>query len=171
MFGLTEHAVDHDVLGEGLYTGQVLRETKIPHGSNGVMHYYDDFDAEIHRYEGDWQYGNWHGTGVLHFKNGDSYLGSFENATRHGTGMYVWTDGRMYEGGFCQNMRHGKGTFTWPYGATYSGDFHQGRRQGKGKYNFADGNIYEGSWKQGEYDGYGYVLLCYYTMLWNKELV
>lgn len=177
-----QHVINHlDVFGEGRYTGPVLVETQVPHGSNGCMEYFRPSDSnntedantthqsgsngessssssdqvEVIKYEGDWKFGMWHGQGMLLFANGDVYIGQFEEDARHGTGTYLWKDGRSYQGEFISNARQGKGTFTWPDGATYVGQFVKGQRNGSGKYIFPDGNTYDGNWKDGQYHGYG----------------
>jgi hypothetical protein len=124
------------------------------------MSYNNTSNSDVVSYDGEWQFGKWHGYGGLVLHNGDSYIGSFDgtcngNSSRHGSGMYLWADGRTYEGDFYQNQRQGTGHFVWPDGATYHGDFWQSQRQGHGRYVFPDGNTYEGSWNHGDYEGYG----------------
>ena len=148
--------------GEGTYTGQVHTDTLVPHGS-GRMEYCSilpgggqSSGGDLKSYEGTWDWGCWHGpSGILQFRNGDSYIGSFHHNERHGQGLYMWADGRCYEGEFHHNQRHGQGTFTFSDGAVYQGDFLKGRRHGYGHYSFPNGNSYEGEWKEGHYDGYG----------------
>jgi hypothetical protein len=151
----TLSVTDQDVLGEGLYTGEALTETLIPHGK-GQLHYYDTNDSEEESYQGDFKYGNWDGQGVLVFRNGDLYIGEFVDDVRTGMGYYQWKDGRTYQGAFDTNRRHGRGgVYQWPDGARYVGNFVDGRREGEGTYRFANGNVYAGNWKDGHYEGYG----------------
>lgn len=146
---------------EGYYTGTLLSTTLLPHGTGRMEynHANGDGNADVAIYDGEWQYGHWHGYGSLQFQNGDMYIGTFEQDMRHGPqGLYQWKDGRIYEGPFVRDKRHGShGTFTWPDGSRYQGEFVAGKRHGQGTYVFADGNRYTGQWKEGKYDGYGYV--------------
>jgi len=150
-----------ELQGEGTFTGKVHADTLVPHGV-GRMEYCplpqqnQRLEEDIKSYEGTWHWGTWHGpSGILEFRNGDTYIGAFYQNARHGQGLYMWADGRCYEGGFQNNQRHGQGTFTFADGAVYQGEFVGGRRHGYGRYSFPNGNSYEGQWKEGHYDGYG----------------
>lgn len=41
------------------------------------------------RFEGGFLDGKMHGEGVLHFENGNAYVGAFENDQRHGMGYLL----------------------------------------------------------------------------------
>jgi hypothetical protein len=52
------------------------------------------------QYEGEWQHGQWHGSGKLKLENGKLYQGEFQCGQCHGKGTYAWPDGSTYEGMF-----------------------------------------------------------------------
>jgi len=58
---------------KGIYSGQVLLSTGLPHGG-GKMIYEDDGRT----YEGDWRHGRWHGWGRATFSNGDAFEGFYK---------------------------------------------------------------------------------------------
>jgi hypothetical protein len=95
----------------GVYSGQVLLSTGLPHGS-GKMIYEDDGRT----YDGDWRHGRWHGWGRATFSNGDAFEGFYKYDQRHGHGKYSWKDGRIYEGDFKEDKRHGKVSVTSFFG-------------------------------------------------------
>jgi hypothetical protein len=134
----------------GLYSGDVLQSTGMPHGVGRMV--YDDDGCT---YEGDWHHGRWHGFGTFNRVSGDSYEGEYQLDQRHGHGTYWWSDGRVYNGEFSEGKRHGLGILKWPDGSTYKGWFTNGTRDGHGRYTFSDGGYYDGHWKNGQYDGFG----------------
>ena len=67
----TEEVKDYSIYNEGVYTGTVLKVTKIPHG-HGRM-FYNESD-EVRFYDGEFKHGNWHGYGCLMYRNGDRYV-------------------------------------------------------------------------------------------------
>ena len=67
---------------EGIYTGDILASTLLPHGK-GCMQY-----TQLDRsYDGEWIHGQRHGTGHATFPNGDSYDGSYVYDKREGTDL------------------------------------------------------------------------------------
>ena len=68
---------------EGIYTGEILPSTLLPHGK-GCMQY-----TQLDRsYDGQWIHGQRHGTGKATFPNGDSYDGDYVFDKREG--MCTW---------------------------------------------------------------------------------
>lgn len=65
------------------------------------------------RYEGDWQYGKYHGKGKYTYKNGNYYQGSWLGGKRNGNGVEMKFDHSLgspkviynYEGGFINDAK------------------------------------------------------------------
>jgi hypothetical protein len=162
-----------DAVGNtGRYSGSILVETGLPHGSVGEMQYTSTsttttttttIPPPVSWYKGNWRHGKWHGIGVCHMPNGDSYDGQHVAGERHGHGKYVWhATCRSYEGEFHHNQRHGHGIYRWNIDrtdaeqSTYTGSFLQGQRQGHGTYQTPILE-YTGEWWAGKYHGYGVI--------------
>jgi MORN repeat len=78
----TTHMVDHYILGDttATYTGTVLMETGIPHGSGCMLYLPSHMDhSDVAMYDGQWNQGLWHGYGCLTFYNGDWYVPIYVN--------------------------------------------------------------------------------------------
>lgn len=87
------------------------------HGK-GIYYYADDFRDEnraraldkMHRYEGDFFDGKFHGKGIKHMQNGDIFDGEFADGKFHGKGSYFSKETNdTYHGGFFRGRFHGRG--------------------------------------------------------------
>ena len=78
---------------EGIYTGDNLTSTLLPHGKSCMQ--YTQLDRS---YDGEWIDGQRHGTAYATFPNGDSYDGSYAYGKREEHGHCRWRDGREYCG-------------------------------------------------------------------------
>ena len=99
-------------------------------------------------YEGEWQQGNYHGSGTLREFEGDyagyRYEGDFVEGSCHGQGRYYRPDGTLeYEGEWQQGEYHGQGRSYFDDGTTieYEGDFAGSMRHGHGTLHDRDGSI------------------------------
>lgn len=116
-------------------------------------------------YQGRFKNGNWHGKGLLRYKNGDFYSGSFEDGYRSGKGHYKSiTDGWEYNGEWYDDEMEGKGTYRNNNGDRYKGSFSDNYYEGYGVMHYhADSTSYPsstparyyGEWSEDDYIGYG----------------
>jgi hypothetical protein len=60
-------------------------------------------------YEGRWENGEYHGSGVFKYPNGDKYVGMFAQGNYNGIGTFTWVDGYEFSGNYKNDDRHGKG--------------------------------------------------------------
>ena len=128
---------------EGIYTGDILTSTLLPHGK-GCMQY----TLLDRSYDGEWIHRQRQGTGYATSPNGDSYDGSYAYDKRKG-------HGREYRGEYVNDKRHGKGKMWWPDGTVYQGDFFEGFRDGNGLHDFTNGDRYEERVVKNKFDGEG----------------
>ncbi len=49
--------------------------------------------ADDYNYEGDWQNGQRHGTGICKWLDGSTYEGEWRDDTKHGEGIFINPDG------------------------------------------------------------------------------
>jgi hypothetical protein len=102
-----------------------------------------------------------HGSGIMHFMNGDIYEGEFVYGEMRGNNVtYKSSCGAVYEGAFFRNMKHGNGEEVFQDGSRYLGRYDNDRPHGFGiKYN-PDGSMFHaGAWQKGnpvkvQLDGY-----------------
>lgn len=116
-------------------------------------------------YQGRFKNDNWHGKGLLRYKNGDFYSGSFEGGYRSGKGHYKSvTDGWEYNGEWSYDQMEGKGTYRNNKGGRYKGSFSNNYYEGYGVMHYhADSTSdpssiptrYYGEWSEDDYMGYG----------------
>jgi len=131
-------------------------------------------------YEGDKKDGDatlQHGKGKAIYKNGDVYEGDYEEGKRHGSGVYKWakhvTDeesgelkldvdeegntvfSSTYTGQYVANLKEGEGVFEYPDGGKYQGNWRHDKRHGDGVYWYPNGDIYSGEWRFGTKHGRG----------------
>lgn len=101
------------------YEGQWIHGENGPlrHGS-GVLFMDNCF------YDGQFQYDDFHGQGVLTWDDGRKYSGQFQKGYFSGQATMVWDDGRVYSGQYCNHNKHGNGVFTWPDGRRYEVTIH-----------------------------------------------
>lgn len=86
---------------------------------------------------------------------GGSYKGNFDDGEFSGSGTVRAGDGTVYEGNWKNGMPHGKGKQVFPAGGTYIGDWAQGQREGWGTMEYVDKRVYEGEWSGGRRHGHG----------------
>merc|ERR1712070_289602 len=131
-------------------------------------------------YEGDKKDGDatlQHGKGKAVYPNGDEYEGEYQEGKRHGTGVYKWIKlekdeetGEMkevldeegkkvfqstYTGQYSANLKDGEGVFEYPDGGKYQGNWRHDKRHGDGVYWYPNGDIYSGEWRFGTKHGRG----------------
>lgn len=116
---------------------------------------------------------------VIHYENGDVYVGELNNGKRHGTGILEERSGDKYEGCWLNDQKSGTGTYTskaqdkiydgdwredmrWGNGREitqtyqYSGSFYKNHFSGPGILVYKDGTVYDGDWKDGKRSGDGH---------------
>lgn len=168
---------------EGLYTGCICNETKLPHGYGRMEYYQGAHGAMDLTYDGHWLQGDWNGFGKLVQKcasGGEQvYEGSFMDNRRHGLGVLSFPpslvtydfafqfgklgkgrithpDGTLFWGYVNDDLQpHGRGKLTFSDGAIYDGEFQNGRIEGHGRMTLADGQWYLGEWMDGKKHGLG----------------
>nr|CCC48679.1 conserved hypothetical protein, fragment [Trypanosoma vivax Y486] len=87
-----------------IYHGEVDARCR-PHG-RGQSYLSDNNDDS--RYNGEWRFGQWHGTGILHRSDGTMYSGEFAFGRIEGEGKLVDGVG-VYYGTFLGGKRNGRG--------------------------------------------------------------
>lgn len=124
-------------------------------------------------YVGDKKNNQPNGLGIMHWNNGDEYIGYFVNGVLNGKGKYTWSngeeydgdwvnglrsgigkhkiDGYLYEGQFSNNVATGKGILIMPNGDKYAGDFVNFKFNGYGTYTYSNGQVKQGYWVDGSY--------------------
>ena len=96
---VTENSEMRDAYNaRGIYTGQVSRKHQLPHGRGRMVYHHQG-----RSYEGEWNTGHWHGSGVTRNALGDCYEGQFVNDLKEGEGRLEYADGRVFEGLFKQD--------------------------------------------------------------------
>ena len=82
------------------------------------------------------------------------YDGSWEGGLPHGTGVAIYVDGSDYAGGFVRGLRAGEGLARHADGSEYSGGWRSGVPHGAGVAVDAEGDIVvRGWWESGELAG------------------
>ncbi|KAM0456154.1 hypothetical protein ACHAPV_007401 [Trichoderma viride] len=106
-----------------------------PHGK-GIMRY---SDGSV--YEGQWEHGNYSGTGKYTSKN-EEYVGSWVYGIKSGHGKLITQDGQIvYDGWFVNGQRSDAGTLKYPQiGVSYTGQWSKDVPNGKGTWQWADGS-------------------------------
>ena len=134
------------------------------------------------KYEGDWDNGDFNGSGKLTLLSGDVHEGQFVKNIVKGFGSYTsengkyvgqWKDGKAdgfgifnfvpnntlayesYEGGWKANAMHGKGILIWIFGDRYEGQFNDNIAEGQGTYYWANGKKYIGQFRDNCNIGHG----------------
>lgn len=99
-------------------------------------------------YRGETLSGQPHGTGKKIFSDGTRYEGNWEYGQYSGQGVLTWADKiSRYEGQFAAGQRSGQGKMTYPNGATYNGAWKNDKRHGHGIFILADGTRYDCEWQ------------------------
>lgn len=138
---------------DGNFLGYVEDSEDLEDKPHGFCIMYDE-KGNV-EYEGNWEFGLYHGYGKLFYENGDSYEGDFVKGKFMGNCKYSWADGNVYEGDVVNNQFTGKGKFLYNDGTVYEGDVVNGQITGKGKLWDADGVYYEGEFIDGKTVGDG----------------
>lgn len=118
---------------------------------------------DIFEYEGDWEDGLQHGSGVKKWFDETRaptkvYEGSFADGLMHGKGKLQEFGKYVYEGDFVFDVKEGNGLMTFLNGGAllnFEGRFERNRRV-RGKLQYANYGLYEGEFNEGEArEGYG----------------
>ena len=146
-------------IGRRLYYGKYKSKSKdskyVGYFKNGKAHGLGKIkDRKGNTYEGNWQKGRMHGTGIYKFHSPAAiYTGNFKNGLRHGDGKLEYTESRQkYVGGWSKGQHSGQGMKVYDDGSKYHGSFKKGKRHGLGTYTLAQGErefVVLGVWKQG----------------------
>ncbi|KAH0938672.1 hypothetical protein HID58_006133 [Brassica napus] len=135
------------------------------HGS-GVYYYYVNG-----RYEGDWVNGRYDGYGIESWSKGSKYKGQYKQGTRHGYGVYWFYTGDSYSGEWFNGQSHGFGVQTCADGSSYVGEFKFGVKHGLGSYHFRNGDKYAGEYYGDKIHGFGVYHFAnghYYEGAWHE---
>lgn len=134
-----------------VYTGQMLMGGTIRHGRGK----YVDAQGSSY-YEGQWQYGQRHGFGMLVVPGVYQYEGEWKHGKKCGTGFAKYADGEgTYQGAYLNDKKHGKGFFKLANGDQYEGEYKFGLPHGVGVYKYRNNNRYEGEFVAGVKEGQG----------------
>ncbi|KAJ0231689.1 histone H3 K4-specific methyltransferase SET7/9 family protein [Hirschfeldia incana] len=135
------------------------------HGS-GVYYYYVNG-----RYEGDWVNGRYDGYGIESWSKGSKYKGQYKQGARHGYGVYWFYTGDSYSGEWFNGQSHGFGVQTCADGSSYVGEFKFGVKHGLGSYHFRNGDKYAGEYYGDKIHGFGVYHFAnghYYEGAWHE---
>lgn len=135
------------------------------HGS-GVYYYYVNG-----RYEGDWVNGRYDGYGIESWSKGSKYKGQYRQGARHGYGVYWFYTGDSYSGEWFNGQSHGFGVQTCADGSSYVGEFKFGVKHGLGSYHFRNGDKYAGEYYGDKIHGFGVYHFAnghYYEGAWHE---
>ncbi|KAF8046957.1 hypothetical protein N665_3299s0002 [Sinapis alba] len=135
------------------------------HGS-GVYYYYVNG-----RYEGDWVNGRYDGYGIESWSKGSKYKGEYKQGLRHGYGVYLFYTGDSYSGEWFNGQSHGFGVQTCADGSSYVGEFKFGVKHGLGSYHFRNGDKYAGEYYGDKIHGFGVYHFAnghYYEGAWHE---
>ena len=129
---------------DGHYTGEVA--DGVPHGY-GTYTYPNKgvgYDFGIATYEGEFEYGEYHGQGT--FKDTVfEYVGEWKEGLKEGQGTETYADDdppcrTKYVGDWKDDFKHGQGTETWEHGEEYVGQWKNGEMW-EGTETDKDGNV------------------------------
>ena len=153
---------------DGPYAGCRYEGDFLGGDGNGFFHgqgkwYRPDNTLE---YEGEWQQGNYHGSGRLAYFDdefvGCRYEGEFVKGAPHGQGKWYRPDCTLeYEGDFVGGEYHGQGKCYRLDGTLeYDGELSKGLYHGRGMFVCAEdsedpGCRYEGEFSEGDFHGQG----------------
>ncbi|CAJ1950502.1 unnamed protein product [Cylindrotheca closterium] len=143
-----EFVSNNDMNGEGHYTGEINKVTRLPHG-RGSLRYTSYEKKNCIAYTGLWENGLRHGHGSLEYTTG-VYVGNFDRDVREGFGFFRWADGAEYQGDFSQDTPNGRGKFQRKDGSTYYGDFKNGHMHGLGTMEYENGDFGVFNWNNGK---------------------
>ncbi|XP_057674463.1 alsin isoform X1 [Corythoichthys intestinalis] len=127
--------------------------------------FYKDGRLKDATYEGRWQAGKPHGSGVITWPDGRIYTGSFKNGLEDGFGEFVAPNKSLnksdhYEGYWRDGKMHGLGTYRYANTEVYNGSYQEGLRHGHGmlrtgKLNTSSPSVFIGQWVHDKKTGYG----------------
>lgn len=80
-------------------------------------------EAELVCHEGNVDYYNREGYGIMEYQGGMKYEGYWKNNERCGKGKITYADGDVYIGTFCRNRKHGDGVLYRTNGDVYKMTF------------------------------------------------
>lgn len=90
--------------------------------------------------------GEKHGKGIMHYSNGDVYIGEWKNNKKDGIGVYSYASGDKYEGEYRYGIRHGQGSYYFKAtNEQYTGQYEDGKMSGNGRFVYTNGSVYEGN--------------------------
>ena len=105
-------------------------------------------------YQGGFKHGKFHGQGIMHYPNKDTYVGNWRNNLQEGRGRMTTRD-NFYLGSFHEGKRHGAGEVTYTNGNKLTGNWAFGQVNGEATFTFSNGDRYQGELKGEVFDGFG----------------
>ena len=91
--------------GKGTYYGEdTLIHQETGPTNNGEQNGAVSQDKGKNRYEGDWNHGMKHGSGIFIWADGSKYQGNFKDDQFNGDGEYTRADGKHYKGNDKTNI-------------------------------------------------------------------
>ena len=112
---------------------------------------YGDYNNVI--YTGQWLNNEEHGIGAFTWESGIHYEGDCQFGQASGNGIMTFPDTGVYVGSFLWGDRSGYGLFRWINGDQYEGNWIGDKMAGTGTYTFADGYTMSGTWSGNDYMG------------------
>lgn len=113
-------------------------------------------------YTGDLRRSVRHGEGTFITDGGAArYEGGWQDGMRHGTGVQQYANGSLYSGQWAHNARQGRGTLRYQSGDVYEGEWNDDVPAGHGVMGWVDASklyykeLYAGAWRCGMPDGAG----------------
>ncbi|MGI9201101.1 MAG: MORN repeat-containing protein [Woeseiaceae bacterium] len=123
---------------------------------NGLAQGYGEIDnPNGSSYQGDFDAGEFDGSGIYVAANGDRYEGQFKDGEPHGLGHFIAKDGEEYQGDFLGGKRFGLGIHISSTGGIYVGEFKDGLPSGSGMFEDKQGGRYHGQFAMGKPNGFG----------------
>lgn len=111
-------------------------------------------DGTNWEFNGQTNYGKWHGIGALEWDNNSYYYGEWNNGAKTGTAIYKFKTGNFYMGQFNNLQFEGRGMYLYSDGALYFCDYRNDKRNGLGFYIENDGTLYFGRFVDGSLTGF-----------------
>ncbi|MBW4707256.1 hypothetical protein KX928_05600 [Roseobacter sp. YSTF-M11] len=108
-----------------------------------------DPDAVIASFSGDFENGVATGKGDFHHISGLRYQGQWQDGVMHGTGLLLLPNGDQYAGGFKRGRQDGTGSLTDVFGNILDGQFADGQPHGPGTRYPKAHRAYQARWSRG----------------------
>ena len=144
-----------ETYSNGYYEGYFLNGKR--HG-NGT--YYWNGNNHL-KYVGEWKEDNYHGHGIMYYKDGSRYDGPWINDKMHGEGIWYYPDGKseivVYQNGSLISQKKNIQKIDYKNGCWYEGETKNGVCHGQGVYYWSSGDRYEGEFTNGILHGIGIV--------------